>query len=133
MSSLESSDDEGYLAQLLGDMSLPDDPEVVVGMDSWTPVTDFPTIISIDDVDEYLLQNTRQELEIVKNRLIRRMFGNRNCQLKNVKAMDLVKQFLDPILLGLISLQINQHIVGDALSHDEVLSFLRVQLYLSIY
>jgi len=74
---MEDSDDENeeaFLLDLLSGAALPEDPEGGVASTSWTPVEGFDTIIKIDDVDLSLLAIAREELSVVANRLMRRMF-----------------------------------------------------------
>ena len=74
---MEDSDDENeeaFLLDLLNGAALPEDPEGGVASTSWTPVEGFDTIIKIDDVDLSLLAIAREELSVVANRLMRRMF-----------------------------------------------------------
>jgi hypothetical protein len=47
--------------------------------------------------------------------------------------MTILTRFLNREFMGLIQLQINQHITGDPYSTNEMMAFVKVQLYLSFY
>ena len=67
--------EEAILLDLLSGAALPEDPEGGVTSTSWAPVEGFDTIITVDDVDVSLLAIAREELAVVANHLMRRMFG----------------------------------------------------------
>ena len=125
---------EEYLAYLLAGQSYAESDPTDDG--EWTPVPNFPVEIGIDDVDTYLLRVARHEVATVTRNLMQRAFGNYQGSRKNpanVEPTMVLRQFLNPEFMSLIRSQINKHIVGDPFSTDEMMAFVRVQLYLSFY
>ena len=102
----------------------------------WTPVPNFPAEIGIDDVNTYLLDVARREFATVKRLFMERAYGGYQGARKSpasVEPMTILTRFLNQESMGLIRLQINQHITGDPYSTNEMMAFVKVQLYLSFY
>jgi hypothetical protein len=60
----DDDEEEAYLSYLLGGQS--SGKSVPMDDGEWTPVTNFPVEIAIDDVDKYLLDIVRREVATVK-------------------------------------------------------------------
>ena len=125
-------DEEVHLASLLSGLSLPEDPDGGVD-EHWTRVDSFKMSVGMDVVDQHLLTVAQEELEVVAGLLMRKMFGKSRHTKKNVKPGEVLQAFLNLLLLTTVCLHINQHIGGDKLSADEVVAFIRVELFLSAY
>jgi hypothetical protein len=133
MADVDEDEDE-YLSFLLGSQCYGESDPTDDG--EWTPITNFPVEIGIDDVDTYLLDIARCEVAFVKCFFMERAYGAYQGQRKpprNVQPMKILKQFLNPEFMGLIQTQIINHITGDPFSADEMMAFVRVQLYLCFY
>jgi hypothetical protein len=130
----DDDEEEAYLSYLLGgEISGESDP---MDDSEWSPVNDFPVEIGIDDVDKYLVDIARRELATVKRLFLQRAYGGYEGSRKNpanVEPMTILQQFLNPEFMGLILSQINKHITGDRYSADEMMAFVRVQMYLCFY
>jgi hypothetical protein len=105
--------------------------------------SDYPIgTIGINDVKTYLLKTAHREVETIKNNFMLKIFGaeqnQQNCcyNVAKVEPSTIIHQFLDPTMLRIICTQINKHIIGEfgqPFSTFEVMSFIKVQLYLSFY
>jgi hypothetical protein len=129
----DPNDEDEYaaLANLLANASLPDDPDG--GVDSsWKKIESFETIVAIDDVDLELLSTARKEVQVVADRLMRKMFGQRQRKKNKVTPGQILKVFLSTTFLATVRSQINQHI-GSPLVADELATFIRIELLLSFY
>jgi hypothetical protein len=70
MANVDEDEDESYLlgSQCYGKSDPTDDGE-------WTPITNFPVEISIDDVDTYLLDVALRKVATVKHLFMQRAYG----------------------------------------------------------
>ena len=137
MESSDDDDDGKFLADLLeqhnyAEADPADDSE-------WTNIPIISTEVGIDNVDKYLLSTARREVETVKNNFLIRVFGASEGPHRAPASLEpaiITNEFLDDQFLAQIRSQINKHIIGergDPFSTEEVVLFIRVQLYLCVY
>jgi hypothetical protein len=136
-----TKDDGKFLANLLEQHNFSEpDP----GDDSeWTKnIPMFSTEVGIDNVDKYFLAKARAEVEVVKKHFMLRVFGAQEAGTRqrhvpaSLAPSTIMNKFLDDHFLVLIRSQMNKHIKGnrgEPFSTEEVILFIRVQLYLSVF
>ena len=132
---MEYSDDENevaFLSHLLSGVALPEDP--FGGVDSsWKEVEIFETVVAIDDVDIELLSVAREEVKVVLDHLVTKMFGQKPRVRKKITPGQILKVFLPSNILSTIRAQINQHIASPTLQSDKLAFFIQIELLLSCY
>jgi hypothetical protein len=90
--------------------------------------------ISIDGVDQRLLDRARQEVPEVLQRIKKKVFGTaRNRDMSKVSPGNFLKAFMDPHLLGYMKTFINTNMSSDPVSSSDIIAFIRVELMLSFY
>lgn len=101
---------------------------------SWRYVSDENTQVHVDDVDELLLAKARLEVDCVVKGLLQKMFGTSQHHLEGVGLARFLFTWLDSSVLAKLCSFANRNL-GDfeAVSTNDVLQFLEVEMWLSFY
>jgi hypothetical protein len=103
----------------------------------WTYLTgtDRPNVsISIDGVENRLLDRAREEVPAVLLKVKQKLSGKRHRDVGNLSPGDCLKAFMDPLFLGYMKAYINSNMRSDdAVSSSDLIAFIRVELMISFY
>ncbi|KAG1705956.1 hypothetical protein DVH05_002518 [Phytophthora capsici] len=104
-------------------------------LSTWKFVEETLEELGIDDVEQYLLSETRLEVPQVAERLMTRMYGKHSRPLQpELPVEDIVQLWLDPTVLMLTKQHINANLdVNEFATVNEVKKLLEVELWLCFY
>jgi hypothetical protein len=137
----EHSNDKDVDAAASDHSDLQDDDDLSVedgdggDLGTWNFLHNFPVSVQIDSVDQDLLDQAREEVPIVLNRIRRKIFGRRRRAKKpnTITPSQFLEAWMDANLLGHMKSFINQNLMGDPVSSSDIIAFVRVELMLSFY
>ena len=99
-SSEESECDADTLAEQLSSLDIYGDQDDDYEPGCWDEVPPYRDEITVNGVENYLLQTARKESEIMVTRLMQQMFGRRKRSKKSVKPIHTMKCFVNARFLG---------------------------------
>ena len=104
----------------------------------WTYLTgsNRPEVsISIDGIDNRLLDRAREEVPAVLLNLKKRIGSRRDRDVCTISPGDCLKAFMDPNFLGYMKAYINANMrnSNDLVSSSDIIAFIRVELMISFY
>jgi hypothetical protein len=104
----------------------------------WTYLTgsNQPEVfVSIDGVDNRLLDRAREEIPAVLLKLKRKLGVRRDRDVRTMSPGDCLKAFMDPNFLGYMKAYINANMSNrnDLVSSSDIIAFIRVELMISFY
>jgi hypothetical protein len=104
----------------------------------WTYLTgsNQPEVfISIDGVDNRLLDRAREEVPTVLLKLKKKIGVRRDRDVRTLSPGDCLKAFMDPMFLGYMKAFINTNMSNsnDLVSSSDIIAFIRVELMISFY
>ena len=91
--------------------------------------------ISVDGVDNRLLDRAREEIPAVLMNIKKKLRFRRDRDISKISPGDCLKAFMDPTFLGYMKAYINSHINNrnDDVSNSDIMAFIRVELMISFY
>ncbi|KAI2503222.1 hypothetical protein MHU86_11245 [Fragilaria crotonensis] len=91
--------------------------------------------ISIDGIDNRLLDRAREEVPAVLLNLKKRIGSRRDRDVRTISPGDCLKAFMDPNFLGYMKAYINANMKNsnDLVSSSDIIAFIRVELMISFY
>ena len=121
--------------QEVEDSLLEDDDDDGAELGNWTFLDNFPVRVVIDSVDQDLLEQAREEVKIVMDRIRTKIFGRRRRppKLDTITPSQFLQAWMDGNLLAHMKTFINQNLTGDPVSSSDIIAFVRVELMLSFY
>ena len=119
--------------QEVEDSLLEDDDDDGAELGNWTFLDNFPVRVVIDSVDQDLLEQAREEVKIVMDRIRTKIFGRRRRppKLDTITPSQFLQAWMDGNLLAHMKTFINQNLTGDPVSSSDIIAFVRVELMLS--
>lgn len=104
----------------------------------WTYLTgsNRPEVfISVDGVDNRLLDRAREEVPAVLMNIKKKLGARRDRDIRLISPGDCLRAFMDPTFLGYMKAYINSHINNrnDDVSSSDIIAFIRIELMLSFY
>jgi hypothetical protein len=109
-----------------------------VASQGWTYLTgsNRPDVsISIDGINNRLLDKAREEVPVVLRNLKKRIGSRRDRDVRTISPGDCLKAFMDPHFLGYMKAFINSNMrnSNDLVSSSDIIAFIRVELMISFY